>query len=1075
MYLRIKHIACLYWSLLIILIGSCTTISAQDYIANIKHWTIENGLSHRQVNTVFQADDGLMWVGTKNGLNSFNGYEFKHWLGRQDNVDARNIHRIGQDDEGWLWLQQQDNLIFYHPKADEFKTTLERFGANCPLLKISASHYVQGFRTDNFDRIYYEEYESNILYSYHSSEGFLKIDMPKDMESLFTEMNLSEDKLRLDISYGVFGKMEFLRKNLKSAFKFKAAFLKDKNNIIQPVSIDDLLIEAQKMRGQYGHYNAQDSTSVLIINKQLDIHDSDKNLLITIKIDEYSNFNTKYLGQSFFDKNNKLWVSSDFGVYTIDITREFFDFIPVPIYQNQQLAARGISVYDEDIITAFEPGILFSYMDNQWRKITQGDWLRSIYQEKLDEFWFGSYTELIHWKNNIKTVFKLPKSPTAKFYDIWSIIPSSKNKDKFWLGTQLGLLEFDKITQEFTKFKKTNDLIKYYDFHIQTITYDKLNKNHLWLCTNKGLILMDETTGFLNIYNENNTGDNFLPATNFQHLYQDENNIFWLATAGEGLIKWQPETKEYQTFSVANGFANEVIYAVYEDDFDNLWMSSDYGIIKMNKSSFNVENYLLENGIGQTEFNRISHFKTKDGTIYFGGLKGVTRFHPKNFQQTLSAKKSSLTLSNFQQFNGNERKVENKTIEIKDNLNITLRPSDYIFDLQFSVLSYDNSDKNQYIFQFLEHGKPSDNWQFQKTRSIQLGQLPHGNHTLIVKGKDAFGNDCENEIILKINVLKPFYLQLWFLALLFGLAIGCIYFYTAWRTQSFERQQKRLKTEIEKATQQIQSDKQIIETQAAELKQLDKLKSTFFANVSHELRTPLTLMLAPIKSVLKRGGLDNRSFTFLSTAEQNGYRLLRLVNEILDLNKLEAGKLELQEQTIAFYPFVKRIASYFTSYSEDVGIDFYFNYRLEKDFHLRVDAKKVETVVNNLLSNAFKFTPQKGQIEIIIQDKNEVVEIIVKDSGQGIHPNDLPNIFNRFYQSKENNIAEGGTGIGLALSQELAKLIGGDLTAESDLEKGSIFYFTFPQKRKFLKPFLMKIITQVKQNWIETRLLKKRF
>ena len=242
-------------------------------------------------------------------------------------------------------------------------------------------------------------------------------------------------------------------------------------------------------------------------------------------------------------------------------------------------------------------------------------------------------------------------------------------------------------------------------------------------------------------------------------------------------------------------------------------------------------------------------------------------------------------------------------------------------------------------------------------------------------------------------------------------------------------------------------NKAIIEKQSNSLQQLDIAKTRFFANVSHELRTPLTLMLAPLSTMIKSGSLDNKNFTLASLVKQNAQGLLKLVNEILDLNKLEAGKLESNQQKTVLYNLIRRIIAGFESTAETNNIDLTFDYQPDKYLQVWLDNNKFEKVLNNLLSNAFKFTKPHGKVRVGVEELSNRFKITVSDTGRGIHPDDLPNIFNRFYQSNQADaLTEGGTGIGLSLSMELAKLLGGQLTAESTFGEGSTFTFEFPKK-----------------------------
>ena len=240
---------------------------------------------------------------------------------------------------------------------------------------------------------------------------------------------------------------------------------------------------------------------------------------------------------------------------------------------------------------------------------------------------------------------------------------------------------------------------------------------------------------------------------------------------------------------------------------------------------------------------------------------------------------------------------------------------------------------------------------------------------------------------------------------------------------------------------------QIIEQQAQVLQQLDAAKTRFFANVSHELRTPLTMMLAPLGSSLKSNSLDNKNFTFVSLAQQHAKQLLGLVNEILDLTKLESGKMTMHEEATDVYNFLRRLVATFESYANQRGIQMVYNFEHDVPHTLLLDKPKFEKVFNNLISNAIKFTPYGGTITVNVSHKPAMWEVSVTDTGQGIHPNDLPQVFNRFYQSNQTDMPiEGGTGIGLALANELVQVMNGKLTVESIFGNGATFRFELPKK-----------------------------
>jgi signal transduction histidine kinase/DNA-binding response OmpR family regulator len=239
----------------------------------------------------------------------------------------------------------------------------------------------------------------------------------------------------------------------------------------------------------------------------------------------------------------------------------------------------------------------------------------------------------------------------------------------------------------------------------------------------------------------------------------------------------------------------------------------------------------------------------------------------------------------------------------------------------------------------------------------------------------------------------------------------------------------------------------IIEAQAQALRQLDAAKTRFFANVSHELRTPLTLMLGPLSTTLKSNTLDNKNFTLVSLVKQNTQQLLGLVNEILDLTKLESGKMTVHEEATDAYGFLRRLVATFESYAEQKQVKLIFDFDPDAPRGLMLDKPKVERIFNNLLSNALKFTPNEGSITVKVSHNPSTWQLAVTDTGRGIHPDDLPHVFNRFYQTNQTDMpVEGGTGIGLALAKELAQVLNGNLTVESTFGNGATFTLDLPKR-----------------------------
>ncbi len=363
------------------------------------------------------------------------------------------------------------------------------------------------------------------------------------------------------------------------------------------------------------------------------------------------------------------------------------------------------------------------------------------------------------------------------------------------------------------------------------------------------------------------------------------------------------------------------------------------------------------------------------------------------------------------------RKLWDKAIEMMDSAN-TIEPKIY----------HDGADKYAYLYK--EKGdyqtavKYYEKWVKNRDSLLQFEMM-----SFVTEWEAKYENQKKELLLEKERGRQNILIVGLVLAALFG-----FFLFRAYRSK-------------QRINKELVLQKNMVEAQAEELRQLDKVKSRFFTNVSHELRTPLTLILGPINSALKSGDLNNRNFTLLKRAQQSGQDLLKLIGSILDLSKMESGKIELYETPELLFHLTRRIISAFESHAQRQGIQFGFNYKAEKSLQLLIDKEKLDTILNNLLSNAIKFTPKGGQIIVDIHDLGNTIQIVVRDTGRGIHPDDLPNVFNRFYQSAQPNTpTEGGTGIGLALSQELIQLMGGKISAESELGKGSRFLVEFPRK-----------------------------
>jgi len=748
----------------------------------------------------------------------------------------------------------------------------------------------------------------------------------------------------------------------------------------------------------------------------------------------------------FFDNENNAWLSSDMGIYRVQLNRHSFkQYLSMPLQEyniKYAFSCRSISVTGNELLV--NSNLIDRYkinlQDGQKKKSfnsIEGHVLVPLIKTGSGEYYTAS-RELFHVKNG--EAIQTYAWENQEELIIWSIY-QDQNK-KIWLGTDrfgLGIIQDGGLVR-YNNYHKFDELE--FSFFWEFLPWDK---EQTLTATSEGLYLLHTTKGIT--HKLRTETDALIDSLHYLHIYRDKQqpNVIWGGTI-EGLVRLTIDDSnwritDYQHFTTADGLANNTIYAVYEDKHDNLWMPSDYGIICFNKKTLASTSYTTLDGVSFNEFNRESHFQDENGILYFGSMNGLTVFNPEEVLAIEKRKSAApLRITSFQQFSGDNNKIEDKTIDLLRDGAVTLQPDDKFFNLGFSLLEFIDAKAIKYSYRI---SGQSDEWIYLNSNQLMVSGLPYGKHALEIRAQGVSGHFSKS-LSIPISVLRPFYLQWWFVSLFCLTVLAIVYLWNRQRERRLRSRQVELEAEVQVRTQQIQEDKEIIEQQAVELKNLDAIKSNFFANISHELRTPLTLITSPVDAIIERNQLNTQDATHLQMVKRNGMRLKKMVDEILDLTKLEANKLELNPSTVIWSIFIKPILAGFESIADNRKINYHFEHQANQYLQIRLDKQKLEIIISNLLSNAFKFT-QSGEILFSSAIENGLLSITVKDTGRGIHPDDLPHIFNRFFQTKNKEaVSEGGTGIGLALASELVKLMNGEMRVESKLGEGTSFYVEIP-------------------------------
>ncbi|MCT4648245.1 MAG: response regulator [Carboxylicivirga sp.] len=601
------------------------------------------------------------------------------------------------------------------------------------------------------------------------------------------------------------------------------------------------------------------------------------------------------------------------------------------------------------------------------------------------------------------------------------------------------------------------DGINFYNPNTQTIhyledTYPQLNirsigfrhvieasNKKLWFATNKGVIRIDLKNKTFKLFNSQNSS---LRGDNILNLFESQSGEVWIGTQSHGLSIYNPKENTIINTPYLDVLNNKDVCSIIEDESNNIWICTDKGLYVYNQSNNKVRHFTKYDGLQSNLFNPQSNFRDQEGTLYFGGTNGFSTIDPLSLNTNTSP--PDVIINNI--LINNKKKVNFYSLFDQDGQkHLQLKHSETSIRFDFSANNYLLPEKN--LFKYRLKGL-SDEWidANNEGRAV-FTNLSDGNYTFEAKACNNDGIWNQHPLQIQISIATPFWRSEWafiiyFIALL--VIIRLIYL--------FFRERENLKKQVllEKIEKKNQED-------------MNEMKLRFFTNISHEFRTPLTLIAGPLKSLRESESFKGKPAEYLNIIDRNSNRLLNLVNQILDLRKVEKGKSILNVTSINVKAFIEERYSNFHQLAEENNIQYSFTFEGEDHLIMDADKEKLDKIIYNLISNAFKFTPENGTITIKAGlhplsethkyanqlrfgqvDTKQLINITVSDTGDGIQGGDLIRIFDRFEQGQNNAI---GSGIGLALCQEYTYLHRGDITVKSSPSKGSSFQIRLPQKQ----------------------------
>ena len=1091
-------------------------VHSQNRQYHFEHLTSDQGLSQNRVYAIHQDRTGYMWFGTYDGLNRYDGYNFKIfrnnpfdsttiadnevnviyedkagnlWFGagglnrydpatetfqrfihdteNPNSLSDNNISSICEDHKGILWIgtlkgglnklsfpqkskKQNSTKIDTNINDNEynyFNPTFTHFKHD-PNNPLSLSH----------NRVNSILEDTNSMLWIGTENGLNRIDLKAD--------NIQENGLSCNILNPVTSQ-QIRNKEITSLYQ-------DSEGILW-IGTPDGLIKYENLKGSFTLYSfdrihdlpnwqwrinsikkitdeemwLSTLKGVIVFNPRTEQYQ-----LLTENMDNQQSLSSHNVLSLFLDRGGVMWLgTSGRGIDKFNTKGKIFHYYSCQTENRKMSSIRNILQDGTGQLWVVNSEHKLYTLDRNNSNLTQfifndplHNYVYDIMEDKDGLLWFGMLNTLCRYNpKNKQTKYYIIDTDNQKKVNNYNALKIFKDKNNdMWVVTFNRLSHFDRENQTFIHYIIPNNKMNMiYD------VYPDID-NIFWFATDNGLWrfnLIQQTWKFY--YNDSKNSKSLSNNTIFSILTDPRNSdrYLWLGTAGGGLNRFDKKTDEFIFYCKENGLPNNFIYGILADKENNLWLSTNHGLSRFNPQNETFRNYDFFDGLQNNEFNSQSYFKSANGEMFFGGINGITTFFPEEITDNLHIPPIMIS----------KLKLFHKTVSFKDTgsplrqpiyraKEITLPYNQNNISFEFSALDYTAPEKNNYAYKMENF---DDVWiHIGNNREAHYSNLPPGEFVFIANGSNNDGSWNETGASLKIIITPPFWKTWWAYLLYFFSFIAVLYM-----ARRYELNRIRLKNKL-----------QYEKLKTKKLNEINLLKSGFFADISHEFRTPLTLIIGPVEQLMldiKEG----KKWHTLSLVKRNALRLLKLINQLLDLSRSEAGEIKLNIAPGNIVEFIQIIAEQFVSLAKSRRIS--LNFSTEKEnIELYFDREIMDKIIVNLLFNAIKFTQQDGSVTVEISSKSGVsnkkllssvsaapmdfMEIKITDTGIGISEDSLPFIFNRFYQieTKGKNI---GSGIGLTLVKDLVELHHGLISVESKEGRYTIFTLLFPMGREHFK------------------------
>lgn len=1086
---NIKYILLCYFVLI-----NC--LFSQDKFDNYQFRSIQETTSKRAISSIIQDKNDFIWVGTSGaGLYRYDGvnyFGYRYDQKKPGSLNSNFIYTTFIDSSNNLWIGTDEGLCLYNRDLDNFT-------------KINIQDVItKGYNQPITVKTIIQDNNGNLILGSYGF-GLFKLNIKTLKASLVQSKLLKRPNLLVKCSVknkqGIiylgtsYGLLEIdLNGKVKQVYKdkFKREPLLDD---IESLVIDKfgyvwlgttsnglIKIKPETDNYQFENYFITKNKVLSIIKSSQDYiicgTENDGLLVVNYKgqvlqkylHSKYNNFSLKSnsVWSLYEDKEKRLWLGYfNKGLGVFDKPNNKFNSLESLVNNDNSLQTSYVTSVIKDkkgnLLISNEGGGLDIYNisnksyihvnennQNYYSGLNAVD-IQTIFIDSKQNIWVGSWDRGIYFLKNGTTRFinyNTANTSGLKSNRIFSF--SEDSKGRIWIGTFIkGLHYFDNKSNTFVHCDSKPFAENALDIaFIRKVFVD--SDDILWVGTILGLYqvsLKDESlfkvTKMRDAMFKDITKYNSIQT--ILSIYESNDKTIWIGTDGEGLFSYNKKNRLFSNYNDFPGFKEKSVRAIISDNNGFLWISGGSGLTKLDLKNKKSTNFNKDDGLIDNDFNNNAVFKDGNGELYFGSYEGVNYFNSNEIKK--GEKAPRLYFSDFKLFNRSVKPNEDAsplTRVISQTKEIILNYKQSVFTIEYVGINYNYPKKNQYAY-YLE-GFEKD-WNFSgNNRTATYTNLEPGNYVFKVKSGNADGS-WGNALELKIKILPPWWKTFWAYLIYVSILVFLIIYFNKIYQNRFKARQAII----------LEKEKTI------QLEKLNNKKLQFFTNISHEFRTPLTLIINPLEDILRTKNLSPEIHNKLKIVHKSSDRLSRLMNELMDFNKLEFNKIFLHARKIEVIAFTQGIISYF--YEEASARNITINFETPIDeLEDWLDPKMLEKIIFNIISNAFKFTPDNGFITITIDksdpenslliDGNKVpsFSITIIDTGSGIHKKDLGKIFDRFYQvDNVNKDYYGSTGIGLEVVKEFIELHKGKIDVESQVGEGTKFTVTFPLGKSFYK------------------------